>query len=70
MPTDWWFVDTAKPDAYAAARGVCEACPVRQECLSYALEANERYGMWGGLSQDQRIKLKHRQALEAARRLA
>jgi hypothetical protein len=32
---------------HAAARTVCERCPVRDACLAYALE-NQRYGVWGG----------------------
>ena len=35
---------------YVACRAVCEPCPVRGECLNYAIEAPERLGCWGGLS--------------------
>ena len=40
------------------AKGVCEACEVRQECLEYALANDERFGIWGGLSERERRKLK------------
>ena len=45
----------------------CEACPVREECLEYALENNE-YGIWGGTSRKerQRIRRQRRKAAKAA----
>lgn len=39
------------------ARAICFRCPVRAECLEWALENNERYGLWGGLSERQRRPL-------------
>ena len=32
------------------AKRVCALCPVRQACLSWALQAGERHGIWGGVS--------------------
>jgi WhiB family redox-sensing transcriptional regulator len=32
------------------AKAVCTGCPVREECLEYALENHEVLGIWGGLS--------------------
>ena len=32
------------------ARAVCQRCLVRDECLAYALQHDERHGVWGGLS--------------------
>jgi WhiB family transcriptional regulator, redox-sensing transcriptional regulator len=40
------------------AKKVCRACEVRAECLEYALEHDERFGIWGGLSERERRKLK------------
>ncbi len=40
------------------ARKVCMDCPVRLDCLEYALEAGERWGMWGGLSERQRKRVR------------
>ncbi|OKL50214.1 WhiB family transcriptional regulator [Boudabousia marimammalium] len=40
------------------AKGVCAMCEVRQECLEYALANDERFGIWGGLSERERRKLK------------
>jgi WhiB family redox-sensing transcriptional regulator len=31
------------------AKAVCAACPVRAECLTYAVSRPEKYGTWGGL---------------------
>lgn len=42
------------------AKRVCATCEVRQECLEYALEHDERFGIWGGLSERERRKLKRR----------
>jgi WhiB family redox-sensing transcriptional regulator len=47
------------------AKAVCEVCPVRAECLSYAVEHDERHGIWGGLSERERRPLR-RAALDAA----
>lgn len=45
----------------AAAKLVCGVCPVRDACLTAALERNERFGVWGGLSEDERHALKRQQ---------
>jgi WhiB family transcriptional regulator, redox-sensing transcriptional regulator len=40
------------------AKKVCVGCDVRGECLEYALEHDERFGIWGGLSERERRKFK------------
>jgi len=40
------------------AKKVCGGCEVRAECLDYALANDERFGIWGGLSERERRKLK------------
>jgi WhiB family redox-sensing transcriptional regulator len=40
------------------AKRVCVGCDVRGDCLEYALEHDERFGIWGGLSERERRKLK------------
>jgi len=42
------------------AKKVCIGCEVKAECLEYALAHDERFGIWGGLSERERRKLKKR----------
>lgn len=44
------------------AKRVCLSCDVRGECLEYALGHDERFGIWGGLSERERRRLKRRSA--------
>jgi WhiB family redox-sensing transcriptional regulator len=61
------------PEAYfpekggstASAKKVCFSCEVRQTCLEYALEHDERFGIWGGLSERQRRRLRQSREQEA-----
>lgn len=39
------------------AKAVCAGCPVRSECLDTALANDERYGVWGGLTDTERAVL-------------
>lgn len=43
------------------ALAICETCEVTQECLAHALEAGEKFGIWGGTTQRQRRRLIQRQ---------
>ena len=53
---------TVEPDVFfpergesvAAAKRVCAGCPVRDECLEFAEETLQKFGVWGGLSERQR----------------
>lgn len=40
------------------AKKVCGSCAVRDECLEYALQNDERFGIWGGMSERERRKLR------------
>lgn len=40
------------------AKAVCDMCDVREQCLQYALDNDERFGIWGGLSERERRRLK------------
>lgn len=42
------------------AKKVCVRCEVRDSCLDYAIYNDERFGVWGGLSERERRKLKRR----------
>jgi WhiB family redox-sensing transcriptional regulator len=54
------------PEAFFPAQGgssseakrICQSCDVKGSCLEYALINDERYGIWGGLSEQQRRRLK------------
>jgi WhiB family transcriptional regulator, redox-sensing transcriptional regulator len=56
----------ADPDAFFPEKGgstreakrICAQCGVREECLEYALQNDERFGIWGGMSERERRKLK------------
>jgi WhiB family redox-sensing transcriptional regulator len=44
------------------AKQVCSACPVRTECLRFAIDNEEQHGIWGGMSQRERAGLRRRAA--------
>jgi WhiB family redox-sensing transcriptional regulator len=45
----------------AEAKAACARCPVREACLNFALSAGQDYGIWGGLTEDERRNLRRRQ---------
>ncbi|KDQ65534.1 WhiB family transcriptional regulator [Streptomyces sp. NTK 937] len=47
------------------AKTVCRGCPVRQQCLDWALENNQDAGVWGGLGETERRTLKRRSRRQA-----
>ncbi|MFI5475323.1 WhiB family transcriptional regulator [Streptomyces cacaoi] len=48
------------------AKAVCRRCPVREQCLEWAMETDQALGVWGGTSENERRALKRR--TRAARR--
>jgi WhiB family redox-sensing transcriptional regulator len=46
--------------ATAAAKAVCATCPVVDACLDHAIETNEHYGVWGGMTTRERVAEKRR----------
>ncbi|WP_329028250.1 WhiB family transcriptional regulator [Streptomyces sp. NBC_00690] len=44
------------------AKSVCRRCPVMDTCLTWALENGQEHGVWGGLGEDERRRLKRRAA--------
>lgn len=48
------------------AKRVCRACDVRAECLAYALATDQRYGIWGGMSRRDRLRVMRQRATLAA----
>jgi WhiB family transcriptional regulator, redox-sensing transcriptional regulator len=51
-----------------AAKAICATCPVRRECLRYALKAPEDDGVWGGLDQAEREEIRRRRRKAARKR--
>ncbi|MGW4951543.1 WhiB family transcriptional regulator [Streptomyces parvulus] len=48
------------------AKSVCRRCPVMEGCLQWALENGQEHGVWGGLDEDERRRMKRRAARERA----
>ena len=42
-------------DEVTQAKAICAACPVRQECLAFAVTTGQRHGIWGGLTEEERF---------------
>jgi WhiB family redox-sensing transcriptional regulator len=51
----------------ARAKAVCHRCPVTSACLAWATRTGQCYGVWGGLSEDERHEVQRRRALIAGR---
>lgn len=57
--TDYWFPDAEEPDEdrkekTQVAKAICYSCTVKEDCLRYAIENNEIYGIWGGKTSRER----------------
>lgn len=48
---------SARSNREAAAKAICAGCPVLAQCRRHALAVREPYGVWGGLSEDDREEL-------------
>lgn len=56
-----WFPDKSVPNQHIkAAKAICADCPVRIECLQFSLDNDERFGIWGGLTEYDRRKLRRK----------
>lgn len=64
----WWtdgLCGQTDPEAFFPEKGgsskeakkICQRCEVRDECLQWALDNDEEFGVWGGLSRSERKKL-------------
>jgi WhiB family redox-sensing transcriptional regulator len=49
----------------AVAKSICARCPVRAECLDFALEVRDPHGVWGGLNEMERRTLLRERARRA-----
>mgnify|MGYP006275824661 CR=1 FL=1 len=68
--TGWWFPRPAQTredmQNTKAATEICRKCPIRKDCLSYAIEW-EAFGIWGGFTEKQRDSI--RKSSRAKRRV-
>lgn len=48
------------------AKEVCRGCVVREQCLEFALANGEKFGIWGGLSERERRRIRRQRALARA----
>jgi WhiB family redox-sensing transcriptional regulator len=64
VPCEWqpelWFPEdipepSKRAEATKEALKGCKACPVKDECFDYALESNQKHGIWGGSLPSERI---------------
>jgi WhiB family redox-sensing transcriptional regulator len=55
-------VTGAAIDEIGAAKAVCQSCPVREQCLQFALRTKQECGIWGGTSEEERRRLRRRMA--------
>jgi WhiB family redox-sensing transcriptional regulator len=55
VDADLFFPGTE--DEAMPAKAICNTCPVRLACLAFSLERNERFGIWGGLTEKERARL-------------
>jgi WhiB family transcriptional regulator, redox-sensing transcriptional regulator len=49
------------------AKSVCASCPVREPCLSFALDSRQEHGIWGGATVDERKRMRRRARRQPAR---
>jgi WhiB family redox-sensing transcriptional regulator len=63
---DQWFPKSDIGPYWATvideAKAVCRRCPVRDQCLQWALTTGQDTGIWGGLTEQERRDLHHRAA--------
>jgi len=51
-----------------AAKAICRECQVRAQCLEFAIVSSEKFGIWGGLSERERRKIRRQRAVAVQRR--
>jgi WhiB family redox-sensing transcriptional regulator len=59
--TELFFPEGEGPDALmqvALAKWICARCPVRRPCLEFAFSTGQRYGIWGGMTAQERRDLR------------
>ena len=49
------------------AKGICRACNVRADCLEFAITTGEKFGIWGGMSERERRRVRKERQIAASR---
>lgn len=49
------------------AKSICGECQVRAECLDFAIDIGEKFGIWGGMSERERRKVRRERQIAARR---
>ncbi|MFP3914367.1 MAG: WhiB family transcriptional regulator [Actinomycetota bacterium] len=49
------------------AKAICAECQVQAECLDYAIEIGEKFGIWGGMSERERRRVRRERQIAARR---
>ncbi len=52
------------------AKGICRECSVQPDCLEFAIVSSEKFGIWGGMSERERRKIRRERSIAAERRQA
>ena len=55
---DWFASNAHRPPDIEAAKGVCAHCPVRTQCEAFAMADPLLQGVWGGLTDQDRRRLR------------
>lgn len=67
-PDLFYFLDyergNARRERANAAKNICDDCPVREICRETAMATGEEYGIWGGLTPEERRLLAHHRGLK------
>lgn len=67
-PNSLFFPVSEQDDRQIAqAKEVCASCPVAEECLAYALETNQRSGIWAGTTEWERKSIRRKWLAERRR---
>lgn len=61
-----WFPERGA--STAEAKAICRVCPVQAECLTYAINNNEKHGIWGGKSERERRRIRRHTSTHTPRR--
>jgi len=62
---DAWFPERGA--STRAAKSICRQCDVQEECLEYAVNMGEKFGIWGGLSERERRAIRKKRGITFSR---